>query len=113
MIFVSYAWADASAAHDVHRGLKNLGHETWIDFERLDLEGNIEIQLIRAIQAATVLLLLDSPSARESRWIRFEMACAVKAGIPVMLLSHHLNNLVEYTNSSYWNKMFVPDQYSA
>jgi hypothetical protein len=92
MIFISYAWLDASVAHQVHRRLKFSGHETWIDFERLDLACGIESQLRDAIRSAKRLLLVDSPAARLSKWISFELACAQKAGIPVTPVSTLLSD---------------------
>ena len=86
MIFISYTWADAPIAHRLHDRLEHLGRETWIDFRRLDLGGCIESQLNNAIQSATLILMLDSPSARHSKWIRFELACAERACTPVMFV---------------------------
>lgn len=102
MIFISYAWADESTAHQLHRRLELLGHETWIDFRMLDLGGNIETQLNRAIQSATLILLLDSPSARRSKWIRFELACAEEARTPVTLLSDRFGEALSPGASKSW-----------
>jgi hypothetical protein len=86
MIFISYAWADASdTAQLLHQRLAQAGHNTWIDFERLDLQCCLEEQLRHAIQTANAFLLIASPEARRSRWVRFEIACAKQAGIPFVV----------------------------
>ncbi len=89
MIFISYSWSDAPIAHRLHRTLKLSGLDTWIDFERLNLACGLETQLAQAICSAKVILLLDSPAARFSKWIRFELSCAESAGTPVTLYSRH------------------------
>jgi hypothetical protein len=87
MIFISYSWADAPAAHWLYHRLAQLSIKTWIDFERLDLQDCIESQLDAAIQSATLIMLVDSPAARNSKWVRFEMTCAERKRTPVMRLS--------------------------
>jgi hypothetical protein len=91
MIFISYSWADAPATHELHRRLTLSGCETWIDFERLDLQSDIRSQLARAVQDSRVVVLMDTPSAQASAWTRFEVDCAEKARIPVTrILPQHV-----------------------
>lgn len=95
MIFISYTWADAPVARTIHSNLSSSGQDTWIDYERLDLGSCIESQLREAICSAKTVLLLDSPRARLSKWIRFELACAQWARTPVICLPVPLYELNE------------------
>lgn len=74
MIFVSYSWTDSAFAQDIAILLSKLGYQTWIDYECLDLEKPLEPQIAKAILAANTFILVDSPDARASRWVQFELS---------------------------------------
>jgi hypothetical protein len=89
MIFLSYSWVDSAIAHSLHSSLELLGMDTWIDFERLDLEMDIGSQIEAAIVRSRVLLFLDTPSSRLSGWTRFELTIAEKAKVQVWRVNDH------------------------
>lgn len=87
MIFLSYSWADAWLAHSLHGRLAEMGHDAWIDRDKLDLGRPLEDQLWSAISIASGLLMIDSPWARASRWVQLEVSWALRARVPVLACS--------------------------
>lgn len=76
MIFISYSWRDCTYVGEFAAALERAGRDAWLDRDRLDLSKRIEPQVFRAIQASTLLVVVDSASARESAWVRAELDVA-------------------------------------
>ena len=55
----------------------------WIDRESLDLSADVPSQLVHAIRSARTVMLIDTPSARHSSWVEFELSVAALLGVPV------------------------------
>jgi hypothetical protein len=72
MLFLSYSWADAVAAHAIADVLRSAGLPTWLDVTDLNTARDIEPQLINGIVGTTFFLHLDSDNSRRSRWVTFE-----------------------------------------
>lgn len=80
MIFLSYSWADAWLVHAWAASLRN---ETplWLDLWYLDLGLPLVEQIEAAINEATMLAVVDSASARSSKWVHLEVEIAARSGL--------------------------------
>lgn len=76
MIFISYSWSDSTFARHLATLLKVCGHQVWVDYKYLNLAQPLEPQLVQAIWMANTFLLIDSPNARNSKWVQFELTLA-------------------------------------
>ena len=90
-LFISYRAADGKAsAKKIHECFERRGYEAWLD-EANDFGGNPNLELgvdvqkeIEArLEDAQALVLIDSPKANESSWVRFEVETAVGKMIPI------------------------------
>jgi hypothetical protein len=94
-IFVSYRATDgATVARQVHDHLLSLGHSAWLD-EAKEIDGETKIlpgtevqgQIDEALDRANLLLLIDTPSAPTSRWIKHEIDTADALLLPILPVS--------------------------
>lgn len=76
MIFISYSWKDSVFARNIARQLSEQGHQVWIDYQNLNLAEPLAPQLASAIRAADLFLIINSPHARLSHWVQFELLLA-------------------------------------
>jgi hypothetical protein len=83
-VFISYARADYAHVRRLSALLKKVGVSTWLDTECLDTHGDIKSQLAHAIAHSSVLILLDTKSARLSPWVAYEVDAAIKSGTPII-----------------------------
>lgn len=91
-IFISYRSVDESIAMQIENQLKELGYDTWRDEakDEFDEFGNIlfgdEVQEVieENLKKASMLLLLESPSATESNWINKEIEIALANFVPIL-----------------------------
>jgi hypothetical protein len=91
-IFISYREVDgARIAEQIYSHLKTLGHSPWRD-QAVELDGDTKIlpgtpvqeQIEQALTEASLVLLIDTPRAPESEWIRREVDSADAMLIPVL-----------------------------
>jgi len=92
MIFISYSRKDFIFAQLLANWLSNEGYKVWIDYKQLDLSTPLEPQLVQAIWMSDIFILIDSPNARESKWVNLEyfLACRLKKTIRVMRFTNLL-----------------------
>lgn len=86
-IFVSYRSADGSViAADLHHRLEAAGFNAWLDEARENLSPGDNVQeVIRAlINHASLVLVVDTPAAPASRWIKDEIDTAIGQLVPVL-----------------------------
>lgn len=93
-IFISYRAKDGTAiALQLEAHLKNLGYPVWRD-EAKELDGETKIlpgspvqnEIDAALEKASIVLLLDTPAAPDSRWITHEVDTANGLLLPVLPL---------------------------
>ena len=93
-VFISYRTKDGSAIADQLYGhLKTLGYEPWQDQAR-ELDGDPKIlpgspvqkEIDDALEQANLVLLVDTPSAPHSEWIKHEVDTAHSLLLPVLPL---------------------------
>jgi hypothetical protein len=99
-IFISYRASDGTAiAEQIEQHLKNLGYPVWRD-EARELDGDTKIlpgtevqqQIDEALDDANVVLLLDTPAAPHSIWIKHEVDTANGLLLPILPLVFRVNN---------------------
>ncbi|WP_454774738.1 toll/interleukin-1 receptor domain-containing protein [Janthinobacterium tructae] len=91
-IFISYRAVDGSKiAKQLHSHLESLGYIPWLD-EAIELDGHtailpgspVQAQIDSALETASLVLLLDTPSAPQSIWIRHEVDTADAMLVPIL-----------------------------
>lgn len=91
-IFISYRESDGTRiANQIYSHLESLGHTPWRD-QAVELDGDTKIlpgtpvqsEIDEALSDASLLLLIDTPMAPESQWIRHEVDTADSMLIPVL-----------------------------
>jgi hypothetical protein len=91
-IFISYRAVDGSKiAKQLHTHLTSLGYSPWLD-EAVELDGHsailpgspVQSQIDDALEKASLVLLLDTPSAPQSIWIRHEVDTADAMLVPIL-----------------------------
>lgn len=91
-IFISYRASDGTAiAQQLHSHLASLGHQPFLD-EAKEIDGETKIlpgtpvqeQIDEALSAANLVLLIDTPAAPASPWIKHEIDTANALLLPIL-----------------------------
>ena len=91
-IFISYRATDGTAiANQLHDHLISLGHNAFLD-EAKEIDGETRIvpgsriqnQIDEALGQSNFLLLIDTPSAPDSKWIMHEVETAESLLLPIL-----------------------------
>ena len=91
-IFISYRASDGQAiATQLHAHLVGLGHHSFLD-EAKEIDGETAIlpgspvqkEIDAALEEANLVLLLDTPAAPSSRWIKHEIDTAGSLLLPIL-----------------------------
>jgi hypothetical protein len=91
-IFVSYRGTDGAAiATQLHAYLTTSGHTAYLD-EAKDIDGetailpgsDVQKQIDEALKGANLVLLIDTPDAPSSRWIKHEVDTADGLLLPIL-----------------------------
>lgn len=91
-IFISYRASDgARIAQQLYTHLENLGHRPFLD-EAREIDGETQIlpgsrvqdQIDEALDGATLVLLIDTPDAPHSLWIKHEVDTANALLLPIL-----------------------------
>lgn len=85
--FVSYARADEAFARELVAHLEAKGADVWWDLNSLTLGTVLDDSLRSAVGDAKFLLLIATPAADESPWVRMEVETAVRDGLRVIRIS--------------------------
>ncbi len=88
-VMISYSRRDSDLVDRLERDLHAAGFPVWVD--RRDIEGGDEWskEIHRAIDDASVILVVLSPAAVASPWVRREYRYALKQGKVVIPLLYH------------------------
>lgn len=79
-IFVSYSTRQIDFAHTVSDTLRKAGFSTWIAPESIPTGKDYMAEIPSAISGARLMVLLLTPEAQSSKWVRKEVGAAVGAG---------------------------------
>jgi len=91
-IFISYRGLDGSAiAQQLHEHLQSLGYRTFLD-QAQEFDGEptilpgspVQDEIDRALDTANLVLLIDTPKAPDSPWIRHEVDTADGLLLPIL-----------------------------
>jgi hypothetical protein len=82
--FISHDHSDGDFAELLKLRLEKQGHSAWIDIERLRVGEDWRQEIDNAIRSATALVVVMSPSARQSEYVTYEWAYAWGVGVPVI-----------------------------
>lgn len=72
-VFLSYTSSDADVAATVRAALAQAGFEVWDPELQARGGGNFALEIGRALESADALVVLVSPEAMQSDWIRWEI----------------------------------------
>jgi hypothetical protein len=72
-IFISHSSSDKPFAQELHRVLKDIGHDPWIDDRDIQVGEDIVEAVGRAVRDADFLLVVLTPNSVKSRWIQNEL----------------------------------------
>lgn len=115
-VFISYRHDDGDFAEILKNRIEEAGFVTWIDEEKLRAGENWRETIDKAIRNAFALIVVMTPTAKESEYVTYEWAFAWGVGvkvIPVLLKSTPLHPRLEafqyldFTsrNARPWNKL--------
>jgi TIR domain-containing protein len=76
-IFVSYASPDAVIADQLANDLKNVGHEVYIDSDRLQMGEDIPSFMNDGIRSSSIIIIIFSASSAKARWQDREVSAAL------------------------------------
>jgi hypothetical protein len=85
-LFISYRRSDGSAAaHAIYGHFRKLGYNVFLDTEDEAIEPGEEVQprIAEAIPDRDFLLLIDSPDAADSPWVREEVTIALENRVAI------------------------------
>jgi len=96
-IFVSYRAVDGTRSAELVEGeLNSRGFATWrdesnkaYDAPNLELGDDVQQQIAQNIETASALVLIDTPRAGESSWVRLEVELAIGKMIPIFPIVLH------------------------
>ena len=72
-VFLSYASADDATGDEIRRALTEAGFEVWDPKIEVGPGRNFALDIGRALEDADALVVLVSPEAMRSDWIRWEL----------------------------------------
>jgi hypothetical protein len=78
-IFISHSTADREFAEDLASRLVEAGHAVWRDGLDVSPGENIALRSGRALERSDAMIVLLSPDAVESRWVRGEIEYALSS----------------------------------
>lgn len=85
--FISYRRSDGEkVALYIYRHLKDQGYQPFLDSQDIEGGENVQSRISQEISERDFILLIDSPAAAESEWVRHEIESAVEQRITVYSL---------------------------
>jgi hypothetical protein len=99
-LFISYRKADAfEAAKQLSACMANTGYDVFLDeaddrfdVPNLEIGEDVQATIAEKLQAANLMILLDSPLAPQSKWMRVEIEIAGGKPIPIMPIVLHTDD---------------------
>lgn len=83
-VFISYSRADVETMQALRDQLGNTGVAVWTDSELTPGSPIWEIEIETAIKTASVLVVILSPEAYNSKWVRRELSLADEIGLRIV-----------------------------
>lgn len=115
-LFICHAQDDGDFAELLKTKVEEDGHEAWLDSEDLVAGEEWQQEIDQHIRNADALIFIASPRAERSKWVNYEWAFALGAGvrvIPVLLVKTPLHprlralQALDFTNraSRPWSRL--------
>jgi len=82
--FISYAHEDGDFAELLQLRIEKHGYKAWRDIEKLAVGVDWRQEIDQNIKQCTALIVLLSPSSKESEYVTYEWAFAWGVGVPVI-----------------------------
>ena len=82
--FVSYAREDETFARDLVTQLEAKGADVWWDLNAITLGTPLDQSLRSAVSGSRYLLLIATPAAGKSEYVRLEIETAVRNGLCIV-----------------------------
>ena len=94
-VFVSYSRRDNQIVREIVDGLKVYGINVWLDVENLLPGQQWEVQIRKALENASGLLVFVSSASMESDFVRAELQAMVegRSGLIIPIILEHVDNL--------------------
>ena len=94
-VFVSYSRRDHQIVNEIVEGLKGYGIKVWLDIENLLPGQQWEVQIRKALENASGLLVFVSSASMESDFVRAELKAMVegRSGLIIPIILEHVDNL--------------------
>ena len=83
-VFISYAREDHGFAHRLRQELGKIGWPSWRDLDELRAGDKWRQQLNAGLKASGILIVILTPAATRSRWVRTEYKTALANGATVI-----------------------------
>lgn len=83
-VFISYAREDSSHARCLLEQLKKLEVGGWLDGSDIAAGSAFPEAIRKALNRASAVLVLVSPSSLKSQWVQFEVGAAEALGKPII-----------------------------
>ena len=97
-IFISYSHKDRVVAEILAKKLRDIGYETWIDFEGITGGNKWKKSIDDALKRSSALVVLLTPESIISEWVHYECAQANSYGhaiIPLLIRSCNIPQFLE------------------
>lgn len=78
-VFISYVNEDRDLARKLSRSLEDAGFEVWLDESHILPGDNWAEKVSQALNDSQAMVVLVSPAAMESKWVRHEIEFALGA----------------------------------
>lgn len=78
-VFISYACEDKEIARKLSRSLEEAGFEVWLDENNILPGDNWAEKVSQALKESQAMVVLVSPAAMDSKWVRHEIEFALGA----------------------------------
>src|SRR5690348_16918173 len=88
-VMVSYSRTDSAFVDPLQRDLEKRGFPAWVDRRDIDGGAKWDREIRNAIDVAQVVLVVLSPAAVDSKWVRKEYTYALQHGKVVIPLSYY------------------------
>jgi hypothetical protein len=100
-IFVSYTMLDRDITTAILKRLDILrsNHKIFIDAFDND-SNNKQERVVKELDSADTVLLIDTPNIFKSHWVKFELQRAIEKSIPISLYSNLHSSIPSYRLSS-------------
>src|SRR6185312_11417097 len=101
-IFISYSRADSNFIDRLEADLRARSFGTWVDRQRLEGGQQWKIEIEQAIDRCDLILVILSPEAEYSPWVRIEYVRALDQGkliIPLLYRECHIPEKLAYIHA--------------